>query len=969
MHEYRLTEDLSVAGLAGTDVAHATAAERDAAGGAVNSSRDDEATNPDTRGLGAKGASGGAAGGVLASSSNSSPKDSTSERQTGTAQKINLASWVVVRVLKRSSLTAEEQATVTQQVMAAQHAMVAQQRMAEQQQLGGPPLQGVKPPLLVYPQGSGAEQQAVVTGGMGGSNVAVAHVTAHRMGSLAPATGYPTGVTLTVRSNSPSTDSQGDNSPTTLTASQSPNSSFSAMPVDGRSNDTASQASGLDTGAAVGAAVAAMASLAMDVAGAGAAVGAAERAGNPSAHPGPASPLLNPPSPHTGLFSSPFIQPGAGSSRPTTPQGLLTHPLLEQLLLLQQHGSRATVQQGLLSQQQQSSNTAMQQGSLLQQEHQQNIPSVQHELEQVLYPDPSFRQLLLQVESSEPPCSRDGDPLIQVQAEAEPFGLWEVMQQGMRTGEDQMVVPEGMTVPERMTIPPTPGATVLTPANPFLPLPPTHNHIQLLSLPLTRAPPNQQAGFMVTSQQQQGHSTPQQSSYQQAIAAPLSSWSAPPPHPFRPAPSASMSASSSGESHPRTTASVAAAAGASTNPVGTADSAETGDTAAGQKNQQEEMQRLANLLQSILGIPVASTTAASTEPATTTRTSANPVASSTEAATAPAPAFASSSGVVPIASAIQRMAAALNMASNGLLNSTAARSVAAPPNSAVASQYSVAGAQQGKRHKGQHIVNVGYPEQQQQQQHDQYSLHEMLQQHMSQQQELSPAPPRPRSASCPAVPLQGANQYVTPFRSTHSYNHPGSLQGAMGGQGEQGRTEIETQSDSLLHTSAWGRGGTEMAGRGKEGEGRVGGDSGDGGLEAIIRHVSWYGGAGGSGMDHRDANLPGWVGVATAGVAGAGAGVAEVAVGAAAAGGVERAGVETAGMGDAAEGVGDAASGVGDAASGAAAAAGKSAAARGGGDLMAPVDGLGISDLEALLMDAEGELGTFSSMGQWIAST
>ncbi|CAI5945913.1 unnamed protein product [Closterium sp. NIES-65] len=515
MHEYRLTEDLSVAGLAGTDVAHATAAERDAAGGAVNSSRDDEATNPDTRGLGAKGASGGAAGGVLASSSNSSPKDSTSERQTGTAQKINLASWVVVRVLKRSSLTAEEQATVTQQVMAAQHAMVAQQRMAEQQQLGGPPLQGVKPPLLVYPQGSGAEQQAVVTGGMGGSNVAVAHVTAHRMGSLAPATGYPTGVTLTVRSNSPSTDSQGDNSPTTLTASQSPNSSFSAMPVDGRSNDTASQASGLDTGAAVGAAVAAMASLAMDVAGAGAAVGAAERAGNPSAHPGPASPLLNPPSPHTGLFSSPFIQPGAGSSRPTTPQG---------------------------------------------------------------------------------------------------------------------------------------------------------------------------------------------------------------------------------------------------------------------------------------------------------------------------------------------------------------------------------------------------------------------------------------------------------------YNHPGSLQGAMGGQGEQGRTEIETQSDSLLHTSAWGRGGTEMAGRGKEGEGRVGGDSGDGGLEAIIRHVSWYGGAGGSGMDHRDANLPGWVGVATAGVAGAGAGVAEVAVGAAAAGGVERAGVETAGMGDAAEGVGDAASGVGDAASGAAAAAGKSAAARGGGDLMAPVDGLGISDLEALLMDAEGELGTFSSM-------
>ncbi|CAI5506938.1 unnamed protein product [Closterium sp. Naga37s-1] len=905
MHEYRLTEDLSVAGLAGTDVAHATAAERDAAGGA--------------------------AGGVLASSSNSSPKGSTSERRTGTAQKINLASWVVVRVLKRSSLTAEEQATVTQQVMAAQHAMVAQQRMTEQQQLGGAPPQGVNPLLLVHPPREiRAEQQAVVTGGMGGSNVAVARGTAHRMGSLAPATGYPMGVTGDVRSDSPSTDSQGDNSPTTLTTSQSPNSSFSAMPVDVRSSDTASQAAGLGTGAA------AMAPVAMELAGVGAAVGAEfGAAGNLSTHPTPASALLKLPTSYVQAGAFGTKQNSAGSSsRPAVQQGVLPQPQL----------SLAELQHLLLLHQQQSSASAMQQGVLLQQRHQQNIPAVQHELEQVLFHDPSFRQLLFQAESSEPPCSRDEDPLIQVQAEAAPFGLWEVMQQGMRTGEDQMVLPEGMTVPERMTIPPTPGATVLTPANPLLPLPPTHNHIQLLSLPLTRAPPNQQAGFTVTSQQQQGHSAPQQSGYQQAIAAPFSSWSAP-PHPFRPTPSASMSASSSGDSQPctmqrpailptfSTAASVAAAGGASTDPAGAADSAEPGDTAAGQKDHQEEMQQLANLLRSILGNSVASTNAATAEPAASTRTSP-----------APAPVFASSSGEVPIASAIQTMAAALNMASSGLLKSTAAGSVAAPPNSAVAPQYSVlaptAGAQQGKRHKGQHIVNVGYPEQQQQQQqqqqqHGQYSLHEMLQQHMSQQQELSPDPPRPRSASCPAVPLQGGNHHVTPFRTTHSYNHPGSLQGALGVQGEQGRTDMETQSDSLLHTSVWGRGGLEVAGRGKVGEGRSGG--GDGGLEEIIRHTSWYGRAGVSGMEQREVNFPGGVGVATAGVAAAGAGAESTS-----------AGVEAAG--------------VGDAAAGASTASGAAAAARGGGDQMASVDGLGISDLEALLMDAEGELGTFSSM-------
>ncbi|CAI5528292.1 unnamed protein product [Closterium sp. Naga37s-1] len=754
MHEYRLTED--------------------AAGGAVsgrNSSRDDEDTNLDTTGPGEVG---GAADGGLARSSDSSLKARSPEHQTGKARKIDVASWVVVRVVKRSSLTTEEQATVTHQLMAAQQAMVAQQRMAEQQ-MGGPPLQGANPRLLVHPRGSGAELQAGATGGdrnagwasgaggasgSGGAvnpgmrNIEQRHESGVRGMAgeglmVVPegnhATGTGVGVTLTVRSNSPSTDSQGDNSPNTLTARESPNSSFSAMPVDVRSSDTASQAAGSDTGAAKGGLVAAMASVAMDVAGGGAAVGAAVGTGNLSTHPTPAFPLLRLPTSQTRLSHSSYIQAGsfetpqntAGSSiRPAVQQGLQTPqismPLLQHLLLLQQQqSSNATVQQGLFHQQQQISYSAMQQGFLPQQ-HQHNMPAAQQEFEQVLFHDPSFRQLLFQAESSEPPASRDGDPLIQVEAEAEPFGLWEVMQQGMRTGEDQMVVPEGLTVPERMTIPPTPGATVLTPANPLLPLPPTHTHIQLLSLPLTRATPNQQAGFTVTSQQQQGHSAPQQRGYQQAIAAPFSSWSAP-PHPFRPTPSASMSASSSGESRPRATASVAAAAGASTHPVGAADSAEPGDTEAGQTNQQEEMQQLADLLRSILGNP---------EPS------------------------------------------------------------------------------RGKDARA-HIVNVGYPEQQQQQQHDQYSLHEILQPHMSQQQELSPDPPRPRSASCPAVPLQGANHHVTPFRTTHSYNHPGSLQGAVGVQGEQGRTEMETQSDSLLHTSVWGRGGTEMAGRGMRERGGV----------------------------------------------------------------------------------------------------------------------------------------------------
>ncbi|CAI5477009.1 unnamed protein product [Closterium sp. Yama58-4] len=147
----------------------------------------------------------------------------------------------------------------------------------------------------------------------------------------------------------------------------------------------------------------------------------------------------------------------------------------------------------------------------------------------------------------------------------------------------------------------------------------------------------------------------------------------------------------------------------------------------------------------------------------------------------------------------------------------------------------------------------------------------------------------------------------------------------------------------------WGRGGTEVAGRGKEGERRGGGDSGDGGLEAIIRHVNWYGGAKGSGAEHREGNLPGGVGAAPAGVASGGAGVA-AADAEAAAGGVEP---TSAGVG---------AAGMGGSAAEAAAASEAAAAARGGGELMTSGDGLGIADLEAFLLDAEGELGTFSSM-------
>ncbi|CAI5945883.1 unnamed protein product [Closterium sp. NIES-65] len=158
MHEYRLAEDSPEAGPAATDVAHATAAasESDPAaatyssapgvgaadGTAIggSSSRKTEVTHLDT------GAGGDVAGG-LGRSSSSSSKSSSPKTEPSSDRRIGTTSWVVVRVLKRSSLTAEEEAMVAKQTVVAQPMMsrnelLEQQTMVMQQQCGAPSSKG-----------------------------------------------------------------------------------------------------------------------------------------------------------------------------------------------------------------------------------------------------------------------------------------------------------------------------------------------------------------------------------------------------------------------------------------------------------------------------------------------------------------------------------------------------------------------------------------------------------------------------------------------------------------------------------------------------------------------------------------------------------------------------------------------------------------------------------------------------------
>ncbi|CAI5945919.1 unnamed protein product [Closterium sp. NIES-65] len=226
MHEYRLADDSPVAGPAATAAAHAIAAESesnpaataattpkgtsagaDAAGGTAvgrASSRKSEAINPDTSG--AADGSGDLRGGSGRNSITSSPKASSPKSEPGSGRRIG-RTWVVVRVLKRSSLTEEEQelvvakqAVVAQVMVKDRNEMVEQQTMVMQQQCGAPSPKG-KPER---------DEEAPVVGHHAGLSVHGVHCSG----------------------DSPSLNSPQSNSPSTLASSLSPNSSWCAMPVD-----------------------------------------------------------------------------------------------------------------------------------------------------------------------------------------------------------------------------------------------------------------------------------------------------------------------------------------------------------------------------------------------------------------------------------------------------------------------------------------------------------------------------------------------------------------------------------------------------------------------------------------------------------------------------------------------------------------------------------------------------------------
>ncbi|CAI7757301.1 unnamed protein product [Closterium sp. NIES-54] len=1079
MHEYRLAEDSPVAGPAATDVARTTAtagdldppeaanadvtresnaAGMDAGDGTAicrNSSRKDKATGPDTRRLEAGG--GAADGGLAGSSSNNSPKASSPKAESGSDRRIGTTSWVVVRVFKRSSLTAEEQAVVPPQGMVAQQAIAAQQAMVAQQ--------AAVAQAMVSRQGM-VEHQAV-----------------------------------TVQPH------EGNNSPTTLTRSHSPNSSCSEMPVDVQSSVVTSRAAAVDaampvgleeenvsivakaarTGAAEGASVEAVAmeveqtgaageagvvaaaivvkragaeasvavgaadfaSVKMEEAGVGAAVGAEVGAGNLFAHPGPASPLLYPLSPHSEHSPAPlpFPQPIAGSSShaeqqelflrrqqsssPAEQQGISPHSELSPAPFLQPSAGSSShaVQPELLLRHQQSSSPAGQQG-LVQGLHTQqgNSRQVEGFLKGPVYPEtlPSFKHYL---NDSKPPGScRDGGAGVEGgHGVAEQLEMREPQQseeeQQMRkeqkkremeekldwrvewdSSQDQWQKEKGEQKQVSWHLDQTQTASKKKTSREKL----MNRRTKQVATP--KLVPQQQRAL----QQERAAGSAADGDGAGGAAA------------FAADAASNKSASSASGAH------------------------KVGDRAADQEFRHEDLQELADILNSLLRNQVSTTTAA----ATRTSLGAAPVAASGAAATAPtasprAPAAAASatatapaaslaagdsqplrgsgSGVFPIGfanSAIPEVAAATGrVESGGFQNSTAARSrriarahsLDAPSHEAAAPPYadgppSVAASravQQGKRHKGQHGGKTGYQDQQrqqpqkeekhrqqrqqqqrqqeqEQQQEDHYHQHQALlqnmpQQHMPQQQGLSPDQqkqqkpaaeadfqckqeykdelstefpwqrtweqeglrsdlPWLRSASCPAVslqlqsPSQGVNQYHSPFHPSHSleYAHPQWLEG----QGERERLYERNLHDSLLHTRVWESRETEVAGEGVEGERTGAWSGGDGGLEEMVRSSSWHVGAQVLGVENKEESLRGGVGLGEAAAR------------------VEptSADVATAGVGVAAAGV--------------------AMEARGGGgeDMMTSVHGMELEELESLLLDVEEDMGINSS-GMGISSS
>ncbi|CAI7757248.1 unnamed protein product [Closterium sp. NIES-53] len=925
MHEYRLAEDSPEAGPAATDVVRATAAasESDPAAAATQStapgvvaaggtaigrtgSRTHEATHPDT------GAGGDVVGGFGRSSS-SSPKANSPKTEPGSDRRIGTTSWVVVRVLKRSSLTAEEEAMVAKQPVVAQpmvsrNEMVEQQMMVMQQLCGAPSPKG-KPET---------DEEAPVAGYHAGLSVHGVHF----------------------RGDSPSLDSPRNNSPTTLSRSLSPNSSCWTMPVDVRSSVVANREAAVGatipvgpeeedasivakvaiTGAAEGEAVEAVP---MEVQGTGAGVGA-DKLSSSSANKQQKS----------------SRQAGGFLKGPLCPENLpsFKHYLFE----LKPPGSGR-------------SDGGVEGGDGMGEQQ-------QTEEEQQMQKEQKKRELAKKLDWRVELDSREEDgQKVQGKGDQEQ-GSWHV----------------------------------------------EHNQTTRKKKPKWQK---------LTSRQEQQITTPQhQRDLQQE--------------------------GPTGAASPAAADNTAAAAAAGT--AGAAGSGEGGDRSADPDIRVEDLQELADILNSLLRTQVTSTTpatrtsprAASSAAAATAPTVPPPAADAFTAtatvahlvASEPQPLGGSGPGVVPTGvapSATPEVAsAARRVEPGGFQNSTAASYLriarahsfdaplhAAASPSVVPSVPPSTASPRGKRHKGQQGGKPVDQDQQRQQQEEEKKKRQQQQQHaelhqyqtlqqqrlspdqqkqqqpvaeedskckqdhvdeprddfpwlraqeyMHQHQGLSPHLPWQRSVSCPAVSLplqalsQGANQYETPFRTSHSleYHQSQSMHEELEGQG---RLYGRYFSD-LLHTSLWEIRETEVAGEGMEGE-RMGQW---GGLGGMIRSSSWGAGAHGLGMDHGEESSTAGVRVGAAGVAAAG--VAAVGVEAA---GVVATGVAAAGSGMAVTAEGDAAAGI-EPNGAVVETVGLGVAAmrvregggveggEGGDDMMTSVHGMELEELEALLLDVD----------------
>ncbi|GJP38072.1 hypothetical protein CLOM_g22518 [Closterium sp. NIES-68] len=586
---------------------------------------------------------------------------------------------------------------------------------------------------------------------------------------------------------------------------------------------------------------------------------------------------------------------------------------------------------------------------------------------------------------------------------------------------ERMVTPSGAST----------GASVQAAPDSFLP----HTRTQQPFPSLMQAP-SPRATHMVSSHWQQAQSPRQHGSHNQVNAS--SSIISPPSGPlgpFIPPPSPSASAASSAASQPHqmpspganpTAAAVSAATtGPSAVAEGEARAAEAaGSAAAGaaasSEIRAEDLQALADLLNSLMASQAATATAANA--ANSAVPSAAVDVQPLRSVTALIP---TDTAVIPTGTANSGLAGAQGNEFGGLVEGTAmagSRQLARA-HSVGERSYSVAGvpsalfgvlstgAQQGKRHKGQQGAGFGHEEQQWHQQRTQL-LQQIQQPHHQQKQqqyqqillqeqqqqpaageaeirakyenpdELSADIPWHRSVSCPVVslphqaPSPGTNQpsptqwsdYM-PFRASHSLGEGeqgrGGGHGGATGSSSSRNSERFYHAQSLLHTAVRETGGGEMGGAREGGEERGGEDGGDNGLEAMIRSITWHEGAErteGTGVRPGAEGAETGTGVRLTGAEGVEAGT-----------GVQLAGVERTeerrrmehseanrqGIGEEAAGIaagGVAAGGVGAAGVGAAGVAAAVVSRDAGAELTALEHGVGLVELEALLLELEGGL-------------